>query len=220
MNALSRPPSLRYPAARPAPAPPADAKPPALRVGLLGGSFNPAHEGHRYVSTEALKRLALDQVWWLVSPQNPLKASGRHGAARRAGSAGPGSWPATRGSRCCRWRAGSARELHGRHAAAADGLARPCLRLADRGRQPGPAAALAALAAGAGGLSGCRLRAPPLFLSCAGGPCRHGLRRAEARGAGCRGPGRRARRRPGCSCACARIRPRRRRSRTGARAAG
>lgn len=44
-----------------------------LRVGLLGGSFNPAHDGHRYVSLEALKRLELDQVWWLVSPQNPLK---------------------------------------------------------------------------------------------------------------------------------------------------
>ena len=44
-----------------------------LRVGLLGGSFNPAHEGHRYVSIEALKRLRLDLVWWLVSPQNPLK---------------------------------------------------------------------------------------------------------------------------------------------------
>jgi nicotinate-nucleotide adenylyltransferase len=44
-----------------------------LRVGLLGGSFNPAHAGHVYASVEALKRLALDQVWWLVSPQNPLK---------------------------------------------------------------------------------------------------------------------------------------------------
>jgi nicotinate-nucleotide adenylyltransferase len=43
-------------------------------VGLLGGSFNPAHAGHRYISCEALKRLGLDQVWWLVSPQNPLKA--------------------------------------------------------------------------------------------------------------------------------------------------
>jgi nicotinate-nucleotide adenylyltransferase len=39
----------------------------------LGGSFNPAHEGHRHVSDEALRRLGLDQVWWLVSPQNPLK---------------------------------------------------------------------------------------------------------------------------------------------------
>lgn len=44
-----------------------------LRVGLLGGSFNPAHDGHRHVSLEALRRLGLDQVWWLVSPQNPLK---------------------------------------------------------------------------------------------------------------------------------------------------
>ncbi len=43
------------------------------RIGLLGGSFNPAHEGHRHVSLEALKRLDLDEVWWLVAPQNPLK---------------------------------------------------------------------------------------------------------------------------------------------------
>ncbi|MGE4063726.1 MAG: nicotinate-nucleotide adenylyltransferase [Rhodospirillaceae bacterium] len=45
------------------------------RVGLLGGSFNPAHDGHRHLSLEALKHLRLDQVWWLVSPQNPLKSS-------------------------------------------------------------------------------------------------------------------------------------------------
>ena len=44
-----------------------------LRIGLLGGSFNPAHEGHLYVSEIALKRLPVDYVWWLVSPQNPLK---------------------------------------------------------------------------------------------------------------------------------------------------
>jgi nicotinate-nucleotide adenylyltransferase len=43
------------------------------RVGILGGSFNPAHEGHLHISREALKRLGLHQVWWLVSPQNPLK---------------------------------------------------------------------------------------------------------------------------------------------------
>lgn len=43
------------------------------RVGLLGGSFNPAHDGHRHISLEALKLLDLDEVWWLVSPQNPLK---------------------------------------------------------------------------------------------------------------------------------------------------
>ena len=44
-----------------------------LTIGLLGGSFNPAHDGHRTISLHALKRLGLDQVWWLVSPQNPLK---------------------------------------------------------------------------------------------------------------------------------------------------
>ena len=44
-----------------------------LKVGLLGGSFNPAHVGHRHISLLALKQLQLDQIWWLVSPQNPLK---------------------------------------------------------------------------------------------------------------------------------------------------
>ncbi len=44
-------------------------------VGLLGGSFDPAHEGHVHISREALKRLQLDRVWWLVSPGNPLKPS-------------------------------------------------------------------------------------------------------------------------------------------------
>ena len=43
------------------------------RIGLLGGSFNPAHRGHLNISLAALDRLGLNQVWWLVSPQNPLK---------------------------------------------------------------------------------------------------------------------------------------------------
>ena len=47
---------------------------PNMRIGLLGGSFNPAHAAHRQISLAALKRLRLDQVWWLVSPSNPLKA--------------------------------------------------------------------------------------------------------------------------------------------------
>ena len=46
------------------------------RIGLLGGSFNPPHEGHRHISLIALKRLGLDEIWWLVSPQNPLKGRG------------------------------------------------------------------------------------------------------------------------------------------------
>jgi len=45
-------------------------------IGLLGGSFNPAHAGHRHISEIALKRLGLDEIWWLVSPQNPLKPTG------------------------------------------------------------------------------------------------------------------------------------------------
>ena len=43
------------------------------RIGLLGGSFNPAHRGHRRISLEAMRVLGLDEVWWLVSPGNPLK---------------------------------------------------------------------------------------------------------------------------------------------------
>ena len=43
------------------------------RIGLLGGSFNPAHRGHRRISLAAMRALGLDEVWWLVSPGNPLK---------------------------------------------------------------------------------------------------------------------------------------------------
>jgi len=46
------------------------------RIGLLGGSFNPPHHGHRLISDIALKRLRLDAVWWLVTPGNPLKEKG------------------------------------------------------------------------------------------------------------------------------------------------
>jgi nicotinate-nucleotide adenylyltransferase len=55
-----------------------------LRVGLLGGSFNPAHEGHLHLSLKALAALQLDLVVWLVSPQNPLKpAAGMASLERR-----------------------------------------------------------------------------------------------------------------------------------------
>ena len=43
------------------------------RIGLLGGSFNPAHRAHRRISVDAMRALGLDEVWWLVSPGNPLK---------------------------------------------------------------------------------------------------------------------------------------------------
>ncbi|NAZ37496.1 nicotinate-nucleotide adenylyltransferase [Rubellimicrobium sp. CFH 75288] len=62
---------------------------PGMAIGLLGGSFDPAHEGHLAISRAALARLGLDRVWWLVSPANPLKPGGpaplalRLAAARR-----------------------------------------------------------------------------------------------------------------------------------------
>ena len=58
------------------------------RIGLLGGSFNPAHKGHRRLSLAAVERLGLDEVWWLVSPGNPLKeAKGMAPLAARLASA-------------------------------------------------------------------------------------------------------------------------------------
>ena len=70
-----------------------------MRIGLLGGSFNPPHEAHRAISQFAMKRLQLDRVWWLVTPGNPLKENGElhelgerdAGRARRS--------PTIRGSR-------------------------------------------------------------------------------------------------------------------------
>ncbi|MGH1352689.1 MAG: nicotinate-nucleotide adenylyltransferase [Methyloligellaceae bacterium] len=45
-----------------------------MKIGILGGSFNPPHIGHGHISLVALKRLKLDRVWWVVSPGNPLKS--------------------------------------------------------------------------------------------------------------------------------------------------
>jgi nicotinate-nucleotide adenylyltransferase len=56
---------------------------PGQVVGLLGGSFDPAHSGHVHITREALRRFGLDRVWWLVSPGNPLKARGPAPMARR-----------------------------------------------------------------------------------------------------------------------------------------
>ena len=52
-------------------------------IGLLGGSFDPAHAGHAHITREALKRFGLSRVWWLVSPGNPLKAQGPAPMAER-----------------------------------------------------------------------------------------------------------------------------------------
>ena len=61
---------------------------PGMSVGLLGGSFDPAHEGHAHLTREALKRLGLDRVWWLVSPGNPLKPNPPAPLAERIARAG------------------------------------------------------------------------------------------------------------------------------------
>ncbi len=64
--------------------------PAMTRTGLLGGSFNPAHPGHRGISLHSIRRLGLDEMWWLVSPGNPLKPAAdmaplaaRYASARR-----------------------------------------------------------------------------------------------------------------------------------------
>lgn len=67
---------------------------PGMRIGLFGGTFDPPHPGHRAVSVAAMRRLKLDQVWWVVSPQNPLKqrrptALGSRLAAAAAAAAHP-----------------------------------------------------------------------------------------------------------------------------------
>lgn len=49
---------------------------PGARIGIMGGSFNPPHEGHLVVARTALKKLRLDSLWWLVTPGNPLKSNG------------------------------------------------------------------------------------------------------------------------------------------------
>lgn len=56
---------------------------PGMTIGLLGGSFDPPHEGHLHISEVALRRIGLDRIWWLVSPGNPLKARGPAEIGRR-----------------------------------------------------------------------------------------------------------------------------------------
>ncbi|MDP5307209.1 nicotinate-nucleotide adenylyltransferase [Paracoccus spongiarum] len=60
---------------------------PGMRIGLLGGSFDPAHEGHVHITETARRRFCLDRVWWLVSPGNPLKAHGPAPLAERMATA-------------------------------------------------------------------------------------------------------------------------------------
>lgn len=57
--------------------------PPGLRIGILGGSFDPPHEGHAHVTRWALRRFGLDRIWWMVSPGNPLKGDSAAELTRR-----------------------------------------------------------------------------------------------------------------------------------------
>ena len=99
---------------------------PGMKVGLFGGSFNPAHDGHGHVAETALRRLELDRVVWLVSPQNPLKdardsaplaermASAR--AAADSAAAGPAMIVSDIESRIgTRWTVDTLRALIARH---------------------------------------------------------------------------------------------------------
>lgn len=63
-----------------------------LRIGLFGGSFNPAHEGHLHVAETALKRLQLDWIWWIVARGNPLKTDHGEFAARLASANAAIDW--------------------------------------------------------------------------------------------------------------------------------
>lgn len=60
---------------------------PGMRIGIMGGSFDPAHHGHRLISLKALKALGLHQLWWLVTPGNPLKQSVSNSLERRMAAA-------------------------------------------------------------------------------------------------------------------------------------
>ena len=68
------------------------------RIGLLGGSFNPAHRGHRHITLQAMRALGLDEVWWLVSPGNPLKEGAKDMAPFEARFASARAWREARPS--------------------------------------------------------------------------------------------------------------------------
>lgn len=60
---------------------------PGAKIGLLGGSFDPPHDGHVHITRWALRRFRLDEVWWLISPGNPLKERGPAAMSRRIAAA-------------------------------------------------------------------------------------------------------------------------------------
>ena len=85
------------------------------RIGLLGGSFNPAHRGHRHISLDAMRALGLDEVWWLVSPGNPLKEGAKDMAPFEARLASAAAHGAARADPGQRFRASGGHALHHRY---------------------------------------------------------------------------------------------------------
>ena len=169
---------------------------PGMRIGLYGGTFDPAHAGHRHVSLLATKRLRLDRAWWIVTPGNPLKERGGLAPAceRAAAARGRRASPSHRRHLL---RGGDRRTLHGgyprlRRRALPGGA----LRLDHGSRQPGELPPLARMGAHrrADALRGRR----PARLDPAGRPLarRHGPVAA---------PHRRKRRRPVAAARAARL---------------
>ena len=172
---------------------------PGQRVGLLGGSFDPAHAGHLHITARALKALRLDAVWWLVSPGNPLKSDApaalerRVAAARRLVARPAGDGDRHRGA-----------DRHALHRGDADraqaALPAGALRLADGVGQPRRLPPLGPLADDPRDGAGRRCWRGRASSSAPG--CRR--RRGPTRAGGCRsGRPRRSpawRRRPGCCC--------------------
>jgi hypothetical protein len=114
------------------------------RIGLLGGSFNPAHEAHLHISLIALRRLKLDAVFWLVSPQNPLKDAADMAplAAFAARTRGGGASEYLR----CLDRNGARYAFHVRYVAGFEKeILKSPFRLADGRRQSGRVPSLASM---------------------------------------------------------------------------
>ena len=159
------------------------------RIGLLGGSFNPAHRGHLHLSLSALRHLDLDEVWWMVSPQNPLKpVAGMAPFAERLDQA--------------RQVAAGHKRIHvtdiedrlGGSYYTADTLRRltrrfpaSAVRLADGRRQSGAVAALGALDRDFRDRAHCRVR-PPFLLAKGACRCRGSALCAQPRAGSGRAP--------------------------------
>ena len=131
-----------------------------MRIGLFGGTFDPAHSAHRAACLLAMKRIGLDRVWWLVTPGNPLKdtsglaplASAHAGRARACASSA---------HRCHRPRSAARHPIHlSDRQLSGPGLPAGAFRLDNGGRQSACLPSLAALARNRRSGTDCRRRSP------------------------------------------------------------